>query len=787
MKIWNTLSTVFNKISTFLQSGYGRFLSSPFVNMGLSLLIVILFLIVPMRSAQSDCGISGRAGKTYSFVHTDMVQEQADYAPYLMGYGIIHDFYALEKRDPQIDDNIREWKGRFCDIPDSADIDKVIYDSDIDQLVDLREATGHKDRDVYYQLQYNTFAQVIKENGCTDVVDYLIYAKNCEKYCVIGEEWSDKPRDVAQMFFWINTGRQQFKKTSSYFLKLRYAYQMIRLAHYAKDYQAVLSIYNDVMPKTEKINSIINYWILAHKAGALRALGKRAEAAYLFAVVFRYCPSKRRQAFESFDIKTEREWQECLNFCRDDKERGALYAIRASYDKAKALEDLKELYRLDPTNEHLELLLMRETLRLEKTLLGYSFRRSLVTDRAVLKKNIDYCLDLQAFVKKVADEKTVKNPPLWRITEGYLGLLVGDWQYAMKTFVEARKLTKNPVLVEQIDAFDLAARIIGLQGVDFAMDSTMNNIRVNNAFLSDTDFDGLFYEKVGSIYQRLGNSGIAYMCQYGLQDLEKNPQLRLIDDLIALCKKPDKTLFEREMVMKNSVKTIETQLWDIKARYHLARFEMEAANECFKRIPNEERGKRYAAFLDNLNDCVNCIQTDTALYNRAEFTQEMLYLEYQIRVSPNMIMADSLYYKLGLGYFNMTYFGNSSGIADFYRSGKSWDFISRKGNVYPLTGFPNGNYEVTDVSLALENFEKARQLTPNRELQAKCAFWCAKCEQILFYLSADNHYTFNKKIAPTVPPQYRRYFKLLKEHYYDTDFYKQAATECKYFKYYLVK
>lgn len=755
--------------------------------MGLSILFV-LFLILPIKPAKSDCGIGGRAYKTYSFVHTDIMQGQADYAPYLMGYGIISDFYALEKREPQIDDNIHEWRGRFCDIPDSADIDKLIYDSDVDQLSDLRLATEKSKQDIYYQLQYNTFAQVIKENGCTDVVDYLIYAKNCEKYCVIGEAWSDKPKDVAQMFYWINTGRQQFKHTKSYFLKLRYAYQMIRLAHYAKDYKAVLEIYNDVMPKTEKINSIINYWVLAHKAGALKALGKRAEAAYLFAVVFRYCPSKRRQAFESFDIKTEKEWQECLNFCRDDRERGALYAIRASYDKAKALEDLKELYRLDPTNEHLEMLLIRETLRLEKVLLGYSFRKDLANNGTVIKKNIDYCLELQAFVKKVADEKAIKNPPLWRITEGYLGLLVGDWQYAMKTFAEARKITKSEVLREQIDAFDLAARIFGLQGVDYAMDSTMNAIRMDNVYLSDTDFEGLFYEKTGSIYNKLGNRGIAYMCNYSLRDLEKNPELALIDDLIALCRKPEKTRFELEMVtVSGKKKTIETQLWDIKARYHLARFEMEAANECFKHIPNEERGKKYAPFLDKLNDCVTCIQTDTMLYNKAEFTQEMLFLEYQIRISPNLAIADSLYFKLGLGYFNMTYFGNSSGIADYYRSGKSWESINRKGNVFSLGGFPLGNYEVTDVSLALENFEKARQLSQNRELQARCAFWCAKCEQILFYLSKDNNYTFNKKIAPSVPLQYRRYFKLLKEYYSDTEFYKQAATECKYFKYYTLK
>ena len=767
MKNWKILPIVFNK-KLFVAA----------------LLATLFFIIVPIRTVMSDCGISL---KNYSFVHTDIMESQSDYAPYLMGYGILSNYLMLEKREPEIEDNIGEWRGRFCDIPDSADIDKILYDTDIDELADLRETTNrYSKKDVFYQLQDNTFAQVIKENGCTEVVDYLIFAKNCEKYCVKGEEWSEKPKDVAQMFFWINTGRQQFKNTKSYFLKLRYAYQIIRLAHYAKDYKAVIDIYNDVMPKTDKINSIINYWILGHKAGALKALGKRAEAAYLFAVVFRYCPSKRRQAFESFDIKTDLEWRQCLNLCRDDRERGALYAIRASYDKAKAFEDMKELYRLDPKNEHLEMLLIRETLRLEKVLLGSSFRKqNYSTD--IIKKNTAYCVEFQNFVRKVANENLVKNPALWRTTEGYLSFLLGDWFEAKNTFAQARKIAKNNILIEQIDAFDLATRIVGLQVSDVANDSIMNLIRNHNAYLSDTDFEELFHDKVASIYRKTGHPGIAYLTDYSIRDLEKNPHLTELDDLIALCRKPLKTQYELELVTLNGKKTIETMLWNVKARYHLSRFEMEAANECFKRIPDNERGKKYTPFLDKINDCVGCNSTDSVLYNRAEFTQQMLYLEYQIRISSPGIAVDTNYYKLGLGYYNMTYFGNSSGIADYYRSGKSWGNINSGKNVFSLTGFPMGNYEVTDVSLALEYFEKARQLTQNRELQARCAFWSAKCEQILFFLSKDNHYTFNNQIAPTVPPQYHRYFKLLKEYYSDTQFYKQAATECKYFQFYTTK
>jgi hypothetical protein len=748
--------------------------------------ISTVFLILPIRTAFSDCGIGGRAGKTYSFVNTDIMQMQSDYAPYLMGYGVIGNYYSLEKRDPEYDDNIAEWRGRFCDIPDSASIDYVLYDATPDELADLREASTPRfnKKEVYYQLEKNTFAQAIKEMGCTEVVDYLLYAKSVEKYCVKGDEWRENPKDVAQMFFWINQGRQQFKNTKSHFLRLRYSYQMIRLAHYAKDYQAVLRIYDDVIPKTEKIKSIINYWILAHKAGALKALGKRAEAAYLFAVVFRYCPSKRRQAFESFSITTENEWQLCLNYCKDNRERAALYAIRASYDKAHALEDMVSLYNLDPTNEHLEMLMIRETLRLEKVLLGHNFRRQRYAPE-VVAKNAEYCALLRDYVKKIADASVVKNVGLWRTTEGYLALLLGDWRDALQTFQKARPLANNDVLKEQLDAFELAARIIGLQGTGENQDSEIAEMRKSDAYVSDPDFENLFQEKIGSLYKAQGNPGIAFLCDYQLSHLEKNPKLDMINNLIALCQKPNKSLFERELLMNGSKKTIESQLWDIKGRYHLAHFEMEAANEAFKNVPDAEKGKKYTPFLDKIKDCVGCTQSDTILVNRAEFVQKMLDLEYQARVNtPN---AAEIFFKLGLGYYNMTYFGNSSGLADFYRSGESWKYLNSGNTAYPLSSFPLGNVETTDVTLAMQHFEKARQLTPDRELQARCAFWVAKCEQNLFFIDKTSRYNLGGKNIPNPPPQYKRYFKLLKDYYSDTKFYKQAQTECKYFQFYSVK
>lgn len=775
MKIWKILSTYLDNKPLFSRS---RHL--------LVALCLLLFAVLPFKIGKSDCGIASLAH--YSFVHLDLLSWQSDYAPYLMGYQVINDIYVLQRRNAQYEDNILEWRGRFCDIPDSTDVAQIVYKATVDELSNLRDiAASKRKKDIYYQLEANTFAQVLKENGCVETIDYLLYAKSCEKYCVKGELWDVKPKNAAQMFFLINIGRTQFGRTKSPFLKLRYTYQMLRLAHYAKDYQAVLTIWDEMIPKIERIQSMMNYWALAHKAGALKSLGRRAEAAYLFAVVFRYCPSKRQQAFESFDIRTDAEWQECLNFCQNAQERAALYAIRASYDKAHALDDMVELYKLDAKNEHLDMLLIRETLRLEKIMLGSDYRSGRLSTKTVQDTRV-YLGRLMAFAKFCADQKVVKNPALYRTTEGYLKLLDGDWKRALATLYDARKIAgTDKLMIEQIENYVLLARIMGLQIADSQMDSTVTIIRASTAFASDPDFDPILKEKLSSIFRQSGNIGAAFLSINSLGDLEKNPTMDLVDDLIRLSQKPNKTMIERELTTEGG-KTIEPQLWDLKGMYYLSRFQLEAAAEAFNQVPPERRVRRYSPFADHIKDCIRCSSSDTTgIVDKYTFVRTLLDLQY--RANAALDQAAPYYYKLGLGYYNMTYFGNSSGLADAFRDWRSWQRINQGKNVFPVKNNPFGNMEVLDCSIAKHYFELARQLSWNsdRELSARAAFWAAKCEQNLFFISAENHYRTGSRLAPDLPPQYRTYFELLKNYYSNTSFYQQARSECKYLRFYTAK
>ncbi len=762
--------------------------------------VTLLALSVGLRS---DCGISVNDKlHDLSFLKANelLLPSQANYAPLVLTIQPLVDYYEAQARI-QANDNITEWQQKLCRYADSAEVHYVIYDASIGELQDLYEAAISKAESPEITLQNNAFAQTIAQNHCHETAKYLLYARRCEPYVTRPPVWKNASNlknnrqldaqgthDVAMMYKLISEGREEFRTCTSPFLRIRYTYQMLRLAHYAKDYDAVLQLYDILAPKIDtRARSIVAYWVFGHRAAALLHTGKRAEAAYWYSLVFRNSPAKRESALRSFDIRTAEEWRDCLKFCRTDEERATLFVMRASGANSKALEDMQSLYALEPSNDALELLLLRETLKMERVMLGKDFRRPRY-DAATRAKTAAYLLSMRDFVHQVAEQRKVKRPALWLMAEGYLTSLAGDYTVATSQLRRAyADPTADDVLKEQIDAFFLANKISTYQATDSTTEKDWQVIRTSAAYLSNADFEYFFNEKAASLYRQEGKKGVAFLCDYGLNDLIYNPQMELIDDLIALCQKSDKTLFEKELVVRGSGKTIESELYDLKGSLLLSEYKLEAALEAFQKMLPIERAKfKFNPFTERYKDCVhNCLNIDTTALNKAELVQRLLDLEFKAKAA----LGDGAphYYQLGLAFYNMSYFGDAYRVTDFFRSGASWQRLQTGKNTFPYHGKAFGQRENTDCSVALNYFEKARQLCGNDpELGAKCAYMAARCEQNQYFTNPQSRYIAgNKRIMPNVPPPYRRYFELLRTSYNRTEFYKTAIKECKYLGFYV--
>ncbi len=750
------------------------------------LFLLALFFLAPAHISMG-CGPYDTSFYGYSFLNPKIINLGSKNASYFAGFEEL--FKQIRtKKNIQQQDNITEWRSRFCDIPKAKDLHQLIYKTPINQIRVLSSNLRQKDTPLPPFLANNTFAAHLKKNGCTEAVDYLFFAKKCEPHVTASDGWNIPPRDTVTMSFLIKDGVKSFRKTKSHYFKLRYAYQLIRLAHYKKNYGEVLELYNYLLPKIDNEESLIEDWIEGHRAGALTKLGRHVEASYLYAKIFDHCPSKRTSAYRSFKILTDEEWLECLKLCQDDHERATLYALRASHPNSKVVSEIENIYTLDPENENLELLLVREIRQLEKDLLGLDFNKKKRENKRIhhLPRKIagQQVVDLQRLVRTIIKEEKIPNIDLWKIADGYLELLAGDYYAAQKTLKKIQASVEDEVLQDQLEAMLMAATIDGFEEADEDMEQTVVQFKKNAIFRRYPDFEKFTKDKLSHLYNANGLTGKAFLNEYSVRDLKYNPQLEVIDELLALCKKDNRTKLENSLVLKEDGTTIENDLWDMKGTFYLSEYKLESALETLKQIPRKDREKYAIAnpFRETLNDCINCKVIDTVAYHKVDMLEQIFELEYKARADEENGAYN--YYKIGVALYNISYFGHAWKLADYFRSGSSWNYLKTGKDIFRSALILNGNKETTDCSLPLYYFDKAYRLSNAPELTARAAFMAAKCQQNSYFTENGSDYSTYSNNIPNVPNEYRAYFDILLDHYQDTEFFEEIIEECLYFEQY---
>ncbi len=139
-----------------------------------------------------------------------------------------------------------------------------------------------------------------------EALGYIMYAKQVEPN-VLGDwsAWEPVARDKDKMAKLQKNGVQLYNVAKNEFIKLRYAYQVVRLAHYAGRYEEAITSYDQlVKPNTTK--SILQDMSLSLKAGALSRTGQKNDAAYIFSQLFSKNEVMRVSNYMSFDWSVKR-------------------------------------------------------------------------------------------------------------------------------------------------------------------------------------------------------------------------------------------------------------------------------------------------------------------------------------------------------------------------------------------------------------------------------------------------------------------------------------------------
>ena len=716
----------------------------------------------------------------YTFINANIINAEAAGALYFMDFDGLEEYYR-QKGNLQKKDNVTEWHDRFCEVPKEEDIRYIVYHASVEDMAQLRSAIRSPSVRLSYNTQNNSFARYLRKNKCLETVDYLLFAKACEPFVTSSDPWKSRAGAESMMLDLISRGEKEFKAAKSHYIRLRYAYQLIRLAHYSKQYELALELYDNLLPVIKNDPSLIEDWIEGHRAGAMMALGDRIKASYIFSRIFEESPSKRSSAYRSFNIKTDEEWQQCLQFCKTDEEKATLYALRASFPDSRLLIEMKNIYAYDPASQHLPLLLIQEMKRLEKHLLGTSFNDKRQRNKRYYgipsKTAGNKVIALQQFTTQVLTEGLVQEPSLWWMIDGYLALLSGNYYDAHKSFAKAEQLISGGIMEEQLEVFKLVLQITEYQKITDTIEQEVGMIiAVNDHYERYEDFTDYVDDKLTDLYLKNENTGKAFMMQYPLSYMKPNPQPEMLEDLISVCRDPNPTRLEQDMVAAGD-STILEDLLDIKATYLMSINRFEAALATYKLIKRVDWDNYgiYAPFVEKMEECVRCrLPASARPYNKGEILEQILEMEYAAKAGT--IDVGLAYYRIGLALYNMSYFSHAWKAMDYYRSGSSLNtsYLQDGDNIIPSAKYPYGNKENFDCTQARYYFERARLATDSTDLAAKATFMAAKCERNEYYINrwqADAMQTFDN-------------FQILLESYYQTEFCQQMLQECLYFNIY---
>ena len=751
-------------------------------------LLLVTVVLLCSTSLLYPCGPGAAPLYGYQFLRADLFTQAVDFDRYFLTFDELAATYT-ETAPTQEKTNLEDWQDHLCDYVQLEDLRYVIYTASIEELELLRTSARSKNIPLPGRLQANTFADMLAANRCVASVDYLIFAKRAEPYVTTpADVWDAPAPDYATMLALVDEGRRLFRKTESSYLRLRYAYQLVRLAHYAKEYPLALQLYDELLPMYEPQESIMNYWLLGHRAGALMGLGRNVEAAHLYNLIFLHSPGKRESALRSIRIRDSEEWRQVLVRSENDTERASLYALRARQTEGNAAADLRAVYELDPRHPFLRILLLREIRKLERNLLGLdvNFERLNNERRYGVPKAWAerYIVDLQTLVREIAAERRVRQPELWELAEGYLELIAGDLTGAANTFAEVAPRLRNDTLQNQLEAFETALYLLELDSVNTRVEEELDDLRDESRVFRDyRDLPKLMRDKLYLLYRRAGRPGKAFLTHQRFTDLRRAPDEVIINDLLKVANEENPSGIERLLLDRaGGSGTIRNGLYDLKAMQLMREGQFEAALEVMKEIPRaswDDFG-RFNPFIPKLKDCINCPRADTVNYNRGELLERLIALEYEARSDP--LDAPLNYFRIGVALYNMTYFGPEWAVLANFRSGADWYCLTAGQERSACKARASVNF--ADVSQALYYFEKARLLADRPELAAGATFWAAKCELIQFYQS-EAYRVPPPGFIPQIPAAYRRHYEILKTQYPETKVYDRVVAECAFFRAYL--
>ncbi|MDR1667748.1 MAG: hypothetical protein LBS03_08695 [Bacteroidales bacterium] len=694
--------------------------------------------------------------------------------------------------------NIEEWKKHLGGTISDRDAEQLIYDIPLAGLQAMNVAASRKQWGKASEISpENSMLQRIAQRNDLASMHYLLYARACEQQAGRrSEDWNRIDFDPQVQDSLLRKGIQLYSASKSAFLRMRYAFQVVRMAFYLYRNSDCVAYYKK-MVEPVATNAQAKLWAMSFYAGAVSS---DAEALYCYSKVFDRCPRYSHAAMLSVRRMTGKADTSGMSaLCKNRVEKAALYAMTGFTCFHPTLEPLARVYEQNPASPYLESLLIREINKAEALLEN--------GDRTDILKHIQ---ELQAFAVRCAGLKTVERPVLWYTAAAYLSCLSEDPKTAALLVniaeEEQKQYPPDPKVREQL----LAVQLLTETHLSIFDTHTENRILPSLEWLlsnlrdttlsaeSHAFFDRTaahyFAEKLPDIFLKRQQPVRAALCtdiamRYSPFALRTMPGLKGFAVLDRHAGIPQLETMLEQLSSSAALSGIDSFLYRYSPQSESAMLELIGTKHLralrFKEAENYFIRQHDASPLFHLNSDPfamppifgtkpvtagqqrrhNKDSIDAAFVSKLSFAREMAELQADLHKRPEN------HFRYACGLFQMSYFGKCWQLASY-----RWSALDREK--WKTVRPEDEMYHYYNSHAAFSAFMEAFDLSRNGEFKAQCLF-CAACCYQMTSLSA--HAFADKNALAGSHLKHNPFFPYLKEKLSKTAFYKEAVTRCSYF------
>lgn len=769
------------------------------------------------------CGPDADPYDYYTSFFYQNLPDAKNYRPfYYTGYNFLYD-----ETEPVSTTDVlsKEWAS-YCGNPvttrDAKEFITAFAWKDLNNLyLNLEKSQPLKIPD---SVQKNSMTGYFVTSKNLEALGYLMFAKKAEPFAAGGaDSWEAPVRDSAKMDKLIKSGFQLYNVAKDGFIKQRYLYQVLRLAHYSGRYKEVIEWYDKFeTPATNK--SVVNTLSLALKAGALFRTGQNKEAAYLFSKVFAASDVKRISNFLGFNwsINHEEKREAYLSLCKNNAEKATMLAMFTMNSGDNEVNAIKTVYQLDPANDVLEVLAVREINKMEEQYLSPSLQKekggktlylSWSDNRSdsSLNESGKAAKDFMLFLNEIAEKNIAKNAGLFETGAAYLAFMIKDYTAAKKYLAAATKmnltqkvkdqwaLTNLLVTINEKDKIDAAFEEQLLPSIHWLEAKAVTEKPEKAGYYEVQQWKRFYrnlmseilatrYHQQGDIHKEALCIGAADMIMKNTEDyysysnaidfLRTSLVSKDVEKLYALLDSKQPNKFEAYLINHNSIK--KAAVVDFAGTAYLRDNDYANAIVWFKKSADKKSLTiNNNPFADLLYDREEQLPAEAKFSTtKLIFAEEMQRLQ-KLAETDKANTAKYLY-KIATGLYNMSYYGHAWRLVQYYRSGSDGYYIP--------DGATSFQKEYYGCYKAQEYFEKAMSASSDKNFKARCLFMMAKCSQK--NIRQPQYSDFGDKYDQYDAAQ-TKYFTLFKNNIYfprlikeygSTPFYKEAYNSCSYLR-----